>query len=151
MSTGPSTTAGTAELPAEGAEDTAGGELTRPAPADAAVRGRLDVSPRAVERIVAAAAGEVHGVGGSVHRVLGQALGSADPDSRPRAKVTVAGELVTAEVSMSVAWPEPVPEVAGRVRDRVALRLDRLAGLRLGYVDVTVTALPRHGYRRRVE
>jgi uncharacterized alkaline shock family protein YloU len=141
-------TTGTTELPAPEAEDAA---VERAAPAEAALRGRLDVHPRAVERIVAAAAGEVSGVGGSVHRVLGQALGSADLDSRPRAKVTVAGHLVTAEVSMSVAWPESVPDVAGRVRDRVALRLERLAGLRLGYVDVTVTALPQRGYRRRVE
>ena len=118
---------------------------------DAGGRGRLDIRQRAVEKIIAAAAGEVDGVGGSVHRVLGQALGSADAKSRPQATATVAGDLVTAELSMSVLWPTPVPQTAGLVRERVTARLDRLARLRLGHLDITVTALPLRAARRRLD
>jgi uncharacterized alkaline shock family protein YloU len=118
-----------------------------PAPAE---RGRLELSERAVGRLVAAAAAEVDGVGGAVSRVLGQALGSADADARPRATVTRAGDLVTAEVSLSVVWPAPVPEVAARVRERVGEQLSRLAGLRLSHIDITITALTSRAARRRV-
>jgi uncharacterized alkaline shock family protein YloU len=114
------------------------------------VRGRLEIRPRAVERIITAAAGEVAGVGSSVHRVLGQALGSADPEARPRVKALVAGDLVTAELSMSAPWGEPLARTAAAVRGRVAERLQDLAGMRLGHVDITVTALTSGTSRRRV-
>jgi uncharacterized alkaline shock family protein YloU len=135
----------------EPAEGTAELE-TRPAAnaTDAADRGRLDIRTRAVEQIITAAAGEVDAVGGSVHRVLGQALGSADPDARPRAKATVAGTLVTGELSMSLPWGTPVPQAAKQVREHVAHRLDELARFRLGHLDITVTALPARTLRRRV-
>lgn len=127
------------------AEGSAG--LAKPA----SERGRLVISPRAVQRIAAAAAAEVDAAGGSVSRVFGQALGSADPDARPQVKATVSGDLVTAEVSMSVPWPCPVSDVADRVRQRVQQQLQTLAGLRVGHVDITVTALPQGRRRRRVD
>lgn len=116
---------------------------------DPAVRGRLELREKAVEHLVRLAAAEVDDVGGPVTRVLGQALGSADLDARPRADVTVTGDLVTVELSVSVVWPAPVSEVADRIRQRVGERLNALAGLRLGHVDVRVTALPRDQRRRR--
>ena len=109
------------------------------------------ISPRAVQRIVAAAAAEVDAAGGSASRVFGQALRSADPDARPQVKATVSGDLVTAEVSMSVPWPCPVSDVADRVRERIQLQLHTLAALRVGHVDIIVTALPQGRRRRRVD
>jgi uncharacterized alkaline shock family protein YloU len=119
------------------------------APVDAADRGRLEVRRKAIERLVVHAAAEVDDVGGPVTRVLGQALGSADLDGRPRADVTVTGDLVTVELSVSVVWPAPVVEVAQRLRSRVGERLSSLAAMRVGHVDVHVTALPTDRRQRR--
>lgn len=119
------------------------------APGDAGGRGRLEVRKKAVEHLVVQAAAEVDDVGGPVTRVLGQALGSADLDGRPHADVTVTGDLVTVELSVSVVWPAPVAEVAERLRSRVRERLASLASMRVGHVDVHVTALPSDRRRRR--
>jgi uncharacterized alkaline shock family protein YloU len=118
---------------------------------EAAGRGRLELRPKAVESLATAAAAEVEAAGGPVTRVLGQALGRADPDARPRAHATVAGDVVTLELSLSVPWPSPVAEVADEVRRRIADRLQALAGLRLGHADITVTSLPSPRRRRRVQ
>lgn len=118
---------------------------------DPGLRGHLELRTRAVERLVAAAAAEVDEVGGSVSRLLGQQVGSADPGGRPQVAVTVAGDLVTVEVDLSVRWPSSVPEVADRLRDRIRERLAEQADLRVGHVDVNVTALPTgRRHRRRV-
>lgn len=119
------------------------------APGDAGERGRLEVRQKAVERLVVQAAAEVDDVGGPVTRVLGQALGSADLDGRPHADVTVTGDLVTVELSVSVVWPAPVIEVAERLRSRVCERVASLAAMRVGHVDVHVSALPPDRRRRR--
>lgn len=119
------------------------------AAAEVAHRGQLELRERAVEKLVAAAAAEVDDVAGPVSRVLGQQLGSADLDGRPSADVTIAGDLVTASVSLSVRWPASVPDVADAVRHRVSERLSALADLRVGHVDVVVTALPVDRRRRR--
>jgi uncharacterized alkaline shock family protein YloU len=93
----------------------------------------------------------VDAAGGSVSRVLGQTLRSANPDALPQVKATVSGDLVTAEVSMSVPWPCPVSDVADRVRWQVQHQLYALAAMRIGHVDITVTALPQGRRRRRVD
>lgn len=118
---------------------------------DAGDRGRLDISRRAVERIVVAAAAEVGPAAAPVHRLLGQAVRGPDVEGRPTARVTVAGDLVTAELSMSTPWPSPVVDVADRVRQRVTERLASLAGMRVGHVDVIVTALSQGRPSRRVD
>ena len=110
--------------------------------ADAADRGRTQLSQQAVERLVTAAASEVAEVAGPVTRVLGQKLGSADLDGRPSVDVRLAGDLVTGEVHLSVRWPASLVDVADAVRTRVRERLSDLAGLRVGHLDVLVTALP---------
>jgi uncharacterized alkaline shock family protein YloU len=118
----------------------------------AAERGRVEVRQQAVERLVAAAAGEVDETAAPVSRVFGQALGSADLEGRPSAKASVSGDIVTAEVSVSVRWPAPLADVADRVRERVETRLADLAGMRVSHVDVRVTSLPLdRRSRRRVD
>ena len=123
-------------------------EPTPAAVEPATSRGRTELRERAVERLVVAAAAEVHGVAAPVTRVLGQALGSADLHGRPSADVRLAGDLVTCQVRLSVAWPAPVLVVAEQVRLRVTDRLADLAELRVGHVDVVVTALPTGGRSR---
>lgn len=111
-------------------------------------RGRTELRERAVAKIVVAAASEVDDVASPVTRVLGQTLGSADLDGRPAADVRLDGDLVTAEVRLSVRWPASVADATDRVRTRIGERLDDLAGLRLGHVDITVTDLPTDGRTR---
>ena len=118
------------------------------APADVEERGRTELRERAVEKIVVAAASEVDDVASPVTRLLGQTLGSADLDGRPAADVRLDGDLVTAEVRLSVRWPASLADVTDRVRVRIGERLDDLAGLRLGHVDITVTDLPTDGRTR---
>jgi len=119
------------------------------AAAEVAQRGQLELRERAIEKLVTAAAAEVDDVAGPVSRVLGQQVGRADLDGRPSADVTLAGDLVTASVSLSVRWPASVPDVADAVRHRVRERLSTLADLRVDHVDVVVTALPVDRRRRR--
>lgn len=125
-----------------GTDPAAAPVAARPDGVDVADRGRTELTQQAVERLVMAAASEVPEVAGPVTRVLGQKLGSADLDGRPSVHVRLAGDLVTGEVHLSVRWPAPLVDVADRVRARVCDRLGDLAGLRVGHLDVLVTALP---------
>lgn len=137
------------DRPPDGAPDPATGPGAEAVRDDGADRGRLDISSRAVARIATAAAAEVEGVGAPERRVLGQTVRSADLDRAVRVTPVVAGEVVTLDVELSVAWPHPVAEVVAAVRDRLAERLRTTAGLRLAHADVVVTALPRPARPRR--
>jgi uncharacterized alkaline shock family protein YloU len=103
-------------------------------------RGHTTIKERAVERIVARAMGEDgRGLRRSVHPVQGRIGG-------PRIDVDVDGSLVTARVQMAVVYPEPVREVASKVRDRVRERVQDLTGLTVRQVDIEVARLePREG------
>jgi len=116
---------------------------------DPGLRGGLELRDRAVARLAVAAASEVSDVAAPVSRVLGQALGGVDLDGRVKADVSVAGDVATVRVSLSVRWPAPIVEVAEAVRTRVTQRLSELAGLRVSHVDVQVTALPTDRRSRR--
>ena len=118
-------------------------------PGDAAHRGALEFKVKAIQRLVAAAAAEVDRVGGPRSRHLGQEWGRVDTDRQVKASVTVAGDVVTAAVSLTVLWPEPIFEVADQVRARVRDRVAELTGLRVSYVDVHITALPAGRRARR--
>jgi len=107
-------------------------------------RGRLDVADRVVQRIAEAAAAEVDGVAprtssdGSLAQNVTTAVGGALGRSLPRASCVVAGSRVRVEVEVATLWPRPATEVAARVRDGVAERLETLAGVRVDAVAVTV-------------
>ena len=141
--------------PAAGGEGTSSGGPHRGASdrdEDPGRRGGLELADRAVAKLVVAAAGEVPDVAAPVPRVLRQAVGSPDLDGQVKADVSVAGDLATVHVSLSVRWPTPILEVAEAVRERVTQRLAELAGLRVSHVDVRVTALPAgRRTRRRVQ
>ncbi|HLI37303.1 MAG TPA: Asp23/Gls24 family envelope stress response protein [Streptosporangiaceae bacterium] len=101
-------------------------------------RGRTRIDETVVEKIAAAAAGEVDAVAGCRRRVLGVRFGQL---GQVRVRATVRGSLVTAEVAAAVAYPAPLREVTRQVRAHVAQRVRELTGMRVGAVDVAVTAL----------
>ncbi|TDD61648.1 Asp23/Gls24 family envelope stress response protein, partial [Actinomadura rubrisoli] len=102
-------------------------------------RGSTTVSERAVARIVARAADEVEESGGLARTVLGVHAGR----KAARTDVRVDGEIVTARVAMSVAYPRPVRQVARRVRESVRDRVQELTGLTVRQVDIDVAELER--------
>lgn len=78
------------------------------------------------------AAGEVAGVvqiGSGLDQVLGNRL--------PRADAKVAGDRARIHVEVAIAWPQPLAEVCGKVREAVRERVSDLLGLRVDAVDVT--------------
>jgi uncharacterized alkaline shock family protein YloU len=98
-------------------------------------RGHTTIKDRVVERIVAHAMGEdAEGLARSARPVKGVIGG-------PRIDVNVDGSLVTARVRMAVAYPEPVLDVAHRVRERVRERVQDLTGLTVRQVDIEVAKL----------
>jgi uncharacterized alkaline shock family protein YloU len=138
-------TAATADRPAGAAES---GGASLPA---AGVRGRLVINDRVVEKVAARAVSEVDLATGAPRTVFGQTLGRAREDSPARTAARVDGGLVTVTVSMSVAWPAPVREVAAQVRRRVVQRVEEIVGLRVAEVDIDVpTLLTEHAPAPRV-
>lgn len=119
---------------------TAGTAVEPPLP-DPADRGRLAIADRVVERVAARAVTEVDRATGAPRTVFGQPLGAARGNTPPRVSARVDGDVVTVTVSMSVAWPAPVREVAAAVRRRVADRVAELTGLRVDSVDIDVPTL----------
>jgi uncharacterized alkaline shock family protein YloU len=113
-------------------------------------RGRTTVGHQVIESIAARIAGEEPGVGGAARRVLGVAVTGEDAEHAPRVEATVAGEMVSLRIRLSVTYPDPVHEVTDRVRRRLVERVGDLTGKRVGMVDVIVAALHRPAGPRRV-
>ena len=98
---------------------------------DPGQRGTLAIDDNVVERIAAIAAGEVEGVvkaGSSLDQVLGHHY--------PKVSTTIAGHRARIHVEIAVAWPHPLGQVCGRVRDEVRDRVTQLAGIQVDAVDV---------------
>lgn len=97
-------------------------------------RGRLHLATRAVDRIADHAARQVPGVsrqGSGLGRLIGR--------TGPSAGSTVAGDTVRVQLDVAVLWPHPAGEVARSVRSTVSSELNRLTGLSVAAVDVTVS------------
>ncbi len=104
-----------------------------------------------MQRIAEAAALAVPGVapaGQSTHK-LNTALGR----SYPRVDCEVAGSRVRADVEVVGRWPVSAPQLGAQVRQAVTDQLQRLAGLRVDAVDVTIANIVRvtAPARRRVQ
>lgn len=110
-------------------------------PPAAADRGHLEIADQVVEKIAAAALGEVDQIGGVARRVLGVPLGSEDPDRAARVSAAVNGSVVTLDVRATVAYPAPVAATTERARAYLVDRIGELTGLDARQVDITVTAL----------
>lgn len=116
--------------------------------APAAERGNTVVADRAVLRIVAALTAEFEDVGGAARRMLGIAMGGENFDQDAQVDIRVDGSTVTAAVRCSVAYPTPVRTTTEALRAHLAERVAELTGMRLGRVDITVTALHNDAGRR---
>ncbi|GAA2023163.1 hypothetical protein GCM10009756_11260 [Pseudokineococcus marinus] len=99
-------------------------------------RGSLVVADRVLEALARTAVLEVDGARGDDGR-LGGVLGG----SLPSVDVDHAGGRARVAVRVGAAWPAPAPELAQRVRERVAGRLHDLGGVQVDAVDVEVHAL----------
>jgi uncharacterized alkaline shock family protein YloU len=93
------------------------------------------------ERIAARVITEADQAGGVARRLLGVPLGQGGGTAAPRVHARIDGQLVTLRLTVSVAYPAPVRMVVRQLRDRVIARVGALTGLRVGLVDVDVTAL----------
>jgi uncharacterized alkaline shock family protein YloU len=113
-------------------------------------RGRTTIADRAIEAMAARIAREEPGVGGAARRVLGIAVTAEDADRAPQVEATVAGEVVSLRVRLSVIYPAPVHAMTDRVRRRLIDRLGALTGKQVGVVDIVVTALHRPDVSGRV-
>ncbi|GAA3001134.1 Asp23/Gls24 family envelope stress response protein [Actinokineospora diospyrosa] len=109
-----------------------------PETTDPAGRGSLTIADGVVAKIAARAATEVHGVGGSAHRLLGVEVGAR---RGVQVHATVTGTAVALDVRLSIEYPMSVRRVVGDVREHLARRIRVLTGLAVSGVEVTVTAL----------
>ncbi|MFC4054933.1 Asp23/Gls24 family envelope stress response protein [Actinomadura syzygii] len=101
-------------------------------------RGRTTIRERAVARIVVKAAQEVEESGGLGRTIVGVPV----PGRRPaRTEVRVTGDIVTAKMTLSVAYPMPLRAVVRQVRQNVRDRVKQLTGLTVRQVDVDVAEL----------
>ncbi|MGH3904656.1 MAG: Asp23/Gls24 family envelope stress response protein [Pseudonocardiaceae bacterium] len=106
-------------------------------------RGRTTIAERAIEAMAARIISDEPGVGGVGRRVLGVAVAGADGDRAPRVEATVAGEVASLRVRLSVTYPEPVHTVTDRLRRRLIDRVGELTGKQIGMVEIIVDALHR--------
>jgi uncharacterized alkaline shock family protein YloU len=110
--------------------------------------GRTTVAGRVVERTATVLIREVDGVGGAARRVLSVDVGSEDFERDARVTATIDGDSVTIAVRCSVVYPAPVASTTEALRTHLVARLDKLTGLRVRQVDITVTALHASSGRR---
>jgi uncharacterized alkaline shock family protein YloU len=103
--------------------------------------GRLTISDRTVERIAATALGEVEGVGGSVTRMLGVAVGRDGSDQTAKVTAAVSGRTAALAVRLSVTYPASVARTTDAARTHVVRRVEELTGFTVSRVDITVTSL----------
>lgn len=110
-----------------------------PVPAES--RGRTEIAERVPERIATRVITEADRAGGVARRLLGVPLGHGGVAAAPRVHARIDGQLVTLQMTVSVAYPAPVRMVVRQLRERVIARVGALTGLRVGLVDVDVTSL----------
>lgn len=109
--------------------------------------GRIDVEPRAVEKIAALAAGEVTDASGAVGRSRGVpgagylGLRRAPVERLPKVSAELDGDHVFLGVELSVRWPMPVAGVTEEVRQHLFRRVGELLGLDVREVNIEVVDL----------
>jgi uncharacterized alkaline shock family protein YloU len=115
---------------------------------DGSGHGRTTMADRVVERTATVLIREVDGVGGTAPRVLNVDVGSEDFERDARVTATIDGDSVTIAVRCSMVYPAPVASTTEALRTHLIARLDKLTGLRVRQVDITVTALHTSRGRR---
>lgn len=117
--------------------DTGAGPGTLPAP-QAEDRGRLDVHPSVLRKIVEYAADRVPG---TLHR--GRTLAGFDVgDAGIKATITTTGvNTVDIRLDLALTYPAPVHDTVAAIREQVASDLERIAGHRVRSLAVNVSGL----------
>ncbi|WP_158889045.1 Asp23/Gls24 family envelope stress response protein [Amycolatopsis anabasis] len=105
------------------------------------VRGRTTIADRVVERLAARAVTEVDGVGGTVHRMLGVAVGGEGVERAAQVHARVTGDTASLEVRLSVIYPASVARTTDQARTHLMRRIAQFTGLAVTRVDIRVTAL----------
>ncbi len=110
------------------------------------VQGRIDISDRVVSKIAARAAVELPNVGAAAPRVLGLSMGSlssrsTDLDAVPKCDATVDGDHAFLSLTVSIRWPESVPDTCRQLREHLSTRVQALTGLSVRDIDVNVDVL----------
>jgi uncharacterized alkaline shock family protein YloU len=113
-------------------------------------RGSTTIAPAVFERLAARAAAEVAGVEGEVQTGLSRFL-PWTTGSPAEATVDADDESVVLDLTFNVAYPEPVRQVAERVREHVAGRVASLTGRTVRQVNITVPELISRTPGRRRE
>jgi uncharacterized alkaline shock family protein YloU len=96
-----------------------------------AARGRTTIADRVVVKVARRAAAGVSTV------VPGGLVGSA----LPAVEIQLAGLRARVRARVASTWPEPAADVAARVRDAVRGELERIVGVRVDDLVVTVAAV----------
>ncbi|OLS96773.1 hypothetical protein BJF90_43405 [Pseudonocardia sp. CNS-004] len=107
-------------------------------------RGRLDIHPAVLRKIVEHAADQVPGTLRHERRLAGIDIGEAGASARVTAG---SGEPPTVDVrlELTLQYPAPVRTVVAAVRAKVAEEIARIAGHRVRGMTVTVAGLrPAH-------
>lgn len=103
--------------------------------------GRTTLADRAVERTATQAITELADVGGTAHRMLGDALNQSPEERSAQVSATVDDTTAALHVRLSIAYPASVARTTEQVRAHLIRRLHELTGLVVTRVDITVTAL----------
>ena len=111
--------------------------------------GTISIDDSVVSKIASRAALEVPDAGAAAPRVFGKSMAAARaigirPTSLtdlPKTSAHVDGSIVLIDLSISVRWPCPVPEVTQAVRKRVRDRVGELTGLDVAEITIEVTDL----------
>lgn len=99
-------------------------------------RGRTRIDDRVVRRIAAAAVNEIDAVGRSRRRVLGVPLGGR---TSAQVEATVQGSRALLDVSVALAYPTSVRDVAQDIRAHTIERVQTLTGMQVAALNITVT------------
>lgn len=113
--------------------------MSRPLPA-VEERGRLDIHPSVLRKIVEHAADQVPGTLRHERRLAGIDMGEAGASARI---TTGPGDPPTVDLrlELTLQYPAPVRTVVEAVRAKVGEELDRIAGHRVRAMTVTVAGL----------
>ncbi|MDN3358011.1 Asp23/Gls24 family envelope stress response protein [Actinomadura sp. DC4] len=112
-------------------------------PADQ-IKGRIDIEDEVVEKVAGLAATEVEGVadlGGDVARTVEnvrERIGVGHRRGDQGVKASIDGQEVSIEVTIVIEYGHVVMEVARLVKANVATQTNRMLGLRVVEVNVTV-------------
>ncbi|MBG6218237.1 putative alkaline shock family protein YloU [Arthrobacter sp. CAN_A6] len=107
---------------------------------DAADRGRLTISEKAIEKIAGQVAVETPGVHGTTGGFLG--IGTRDnEDTRPKVKVQLHGLTASIHVRVGIRYPVPLRATTERLREQIRTEVSARCGVDVRQVDIDIDAL----------